>query len=104
MAQLTANKSRIYELIDGECFDDLAVAAAVAIYEGSAVGEVVGTGLARQLVAGDQFLGFADAKVDNLAGAASAKNVHLRTRGRLKVVGMTVAATDLGAKVYMSDG
>lgn len=103
MAQLTASKKRIYELIDGECFNDLDLAA-VKVFDGSAVGVVVGTGLHRQLVAADKFAGFADESIDNSAGAAQAKRVRVRERGRLKVTGVTVALTDIGAKVYMSDG
>jgi hypothetical protein len=100
MATLATNSPRAYEL--GE-FNELPMIAADIIYEGAAVGDN-GSGLARPLVAQDPFMGFAQRKADNSAGAASAVKVQVRTRGliELTVVGAASAA-DVGETVYASD-
>lgn len=106
MAQLTADKSRRYESNLDPLFNDLPVKASTTIYEGSAVGaHNADAKRARQLVANDQFLGFADALANNAAGAADAIKVRLRSRGLIQLVveGVTGNA-DLGATVYASDG
>jgi hypothetical protein len=73
------------------------------IYEGAAVGDNA-SGVARPLVGGDPFLGFADRICDNAAGGAGAKRVRTRTRGRVKlaVTGVTGVA-DIGDAVYAID-
>ena len=100
MTTLAADKSRAYEL---GFIQELPMIAADIIYEGAAVGDNA-SGLARPLVAGDPFLGFAEATADNSAGAASAKNVRVRTEGQvqLTVVGAASAA-DVSEVVYASD-
>lgn len=100
MTTLAADKARAFELGD---IQELPMIAADIIYEGAAVGDN-GSGLARPLVATDPFLGFAERTVDNSAGAASAKNVRVRTRGQvqLSVVGASSAA-DVSETVYASD-
>ncbi|HWH75556.1 MAG TPA: hypothetical protein VNV16_14960 [Methylibium sp.] len=100
MTTLAANKPRGYEL--GE-FNELPMIAADIIYEGAAVGDN-GSGLARPLVALDPFMGFAQRKADNSAGAASALKVQVRTKGliELSVTGAASAA-DVGEAVYASD-
>jgi predicted lipid-binding transport protein (Tim44 family) len=100
MATLAANKPRTAPLAD---LNDLPMIAADIIYEGAAVGDN-GAGLARPLVAQDPFLGFAESKADNSAGAASAINVRVRSRGyvEIPVVG-AASADDQGATVYASD-
>ena len=100
MTTLAADKARAYELGD---LQDLPMIAADIIYEGAAVGDN-GSGLARPLAAADPFLGFAERIADNSAGAASAKNVRVRTRGSV-VVAVTGAASaaDVGEAVYASD-
>jgi hypothetical protein len=100
MATLATNKPRGYEL--GE-FNELPVIAADIIYEGAAVGDN-GSGLARPLVALDPFMGFAQRKADNSAGAASAIRVQLRTRGLIELpVTGAASAADVGEAVYASD-
>ena len=99
MAQLTANKARQYARLG---INEIGVAASAVIYEGSAVSEAA-SGFANQLVATQDFLGFALAKVDNTGGAGGAKTVQLQSEG-LIVANLTVAQADLGAAVYMSDG
>lgn len=103
MATLAADKVRPFELTGTPDLNDLPVIAADIIYEGAAVGDN-GSGLARPLVAQDPFMGFAERQCDNSAGAASAKNVRVRSRGfvSLPVTGAASAA-DQGEAVYASD-
>jgi hypothetical protein len=100
MTTLAADKSRAYELGD---IQELPVVATDIIYEGAAVGDNA-SGYARPLVAADPFLGFAESKVDNSAGAAGDKNVRVRVRGQivLSVTGVT-GVGDVGETVYASD-
>jgi hypothetical protein len=103
MATLAADKVRPFELTGTPDLNDIPVIAADIIYEGAAVGDN-GSGLARPLVAQDPFMGFAERQCDNSAGAASAKNVRVRSRGfvSLPVTGAASAA-DQGEAVYASD-
>jgi hypothetical protein len=100
MTTLAANKPRAYEIGDTQM---LPMIAADIIYEGAAVGDNA-SGLARPLVAGDPFFGFAKRTADNSAGAASAVRVEVRTRGQVEipVVGAASAA-DVSETVYASD-
>lgn len=100
MTTLAANVARPFEL--GE-IQEVPVIASDIIYEGAAVGDNA-SGLARPLVAADPFLGFAESKADNSAGAASAIKVRVRTRGfvQLSVVGATSTA-DVSETVYAAD-
>jgi hypothetical protein len=100
MTTLAADTPRDYQL--GE-LEDYPVIASDIIYEGAAVGEN-GSGYARPLVAADPFLGFATKNVDNSAGAAGAKLVQVRTRGRIKldISGLAITANDRPV-VYASD-
>lgn len=103
MATLAVDKSRTFAVRSYDQTDDLPVIAADIIYEGAAVGDNA-SGLARPLVALDPFLGFAQRQCDNAAGAASAKNVKVRTRGCVVLVVTGVAsAADVGEAVYASD-
>jgi hypothetical protein len=98
MTTLAADKARDFQV--GE-IEEYPVIATDTIYEGAAVGENA-SGYARPLVAGDKFLGFAIEKVEN-TGAAGAKNVRVRTRGRVVVpLTGTIADNDRPA-VYASD-
>lgn len=100
MATLTADTPRAYEIGDR---DEYPVIAADIIYEGAAVGENA-NGYARPLVAGDVFLGFCEKQVDNSTGAAGAKTVRVKTKGKLEAVisALAITANDRPA-VYMSD-
>jgi predicted RecA/RadA family phage recombinase len=103
MAQLTAAKARIYEQGDQA---DYGVRASQAIYEGSVVGLVpssTGAGYARQLEAGDIFVGFAMLDVAAPAADGGAL-VRVRQRGKIVVPLTSVAVTDIGKPVYASDG
>ena len=78
--------------------------AGVKIYEGSAVGIEVATGYARQLEAGDTFLGFAVRTVDNAGGADGALDIKVESEGNVILTVASLAITDVGAEVYASDG
>lgn len=99
MAQLAVNTQRVYEF---GAYTEQPVAAAVVIYEGSAVG--YSAGYARQLVAADVFAGFAMAKVDNTTGVAGAAIVNVHAGGYVILAVTSVAVTDIGSNVYASDG
>lgn len=102
MAQLTDNTNRTFE--EG-IINELPVKAAVVIYRGSAIGVDSGTGTVRQLVAGDEFRGFALAKADNTSGSNGTINCQVQEAGliELSVTGVT-AITDINKPVYASDG
>lgn len=100
MATLAVDSPRIEAL--GE-INDLPIIASDIIYEGAAVGVVVGTGHARPLAAGDLFVGFALAKADNSAGAAAAKNVRVVRRGAVQLAVSGAVITDIGQPVYATD-
>ena len=97
---LAADKPRSYEL---GAHNDLPVIASDIIFEGAAVGAVVGTGHTRPLVAGDLFVGFAQHKADNAAGAAAAINVRLIKAGEIELSVTGAVITDVNQPVYASD-
>lgn len=99
MTTLAADKPRAFVLGD---LNDMPVIAADIIYEGAAVGDNA-SGYARPLVAGDAFRGFALERCDNAAGAAGAKNVTVRVRGRIVLPVSAAAITDVDKPVYASD-
>lgn len=99
MTTLARDAQRDFELGD---HNDLPVVAADIIYEGAAVGDN-GSGIARPLVAADPFRGFALFQADNSLGAASAINVRVRNRGKVKLAVGSAAITDVGKPVYASD-
>ena len=102
MATRASDIARPFEA-NSDSINDLPVVASDIIYEGSAVGDNA-SGLARPLVSADPFLGFAMTQCDNSAGAASAKNVRVRTRGYVQVAVTGVSsAADVGEAVYASD-
>jgi hypothetical protein len=96
---LSADTPRTYEQ---GAINSVPVKASVKIYEGSAVGMT--SGYARALVAGDDFAGFAERQADN---SATATDGYIRcrviTRGLIRVTLASVAVTDIGKPVYMSD-
>ena len=100
MTTLAANKPRAFEL--GER-NELPVIAADIVYEGAAVGMVVATGNCRPLAAGDRFVGFAEATVDNSLGAAAAKNVRLIEEGETQLSVTGAVVTDVNQPVYATD-
>ncbi len=100
MTTLAANKPRAYELGNR---NHLPVIGADIIYEGAAVGVVVGTGHARPLAAGDVFGGFAEATADNATGAAAAINVQVVKSGEIQLAVTGAVITDVGQPVYATD-
>jgi hypothetical protein len=103
MTQLSAALARTYEVGDHA---DYGVRDSVAIYQGSAVGLVpssTGAGYARQLVAGDIFVGFAENNVAATSGDGGAA-VRVRQRGKVVLTISSIAVTDIGKPVYASDG
>lgn len=75
-------------------------------YVGSAMGWDRTNSIARQLTAGDAFLGFLRKYVDNSAGSAGDKKIELVSVGIVRGLAVTgaTATTEPGAKVYASDG
>lgn len=100
MTTLAADANRVYSLGD---IEEYPVIASDIIYEGAAVGENA-SGYARPLAAGDPFLGFAEKQVDNASGAAGAKTVRVKARGRIKlaITSLAITANDRPI-VYASD-
>ena len=81
--------------------------AAVKIYQGGAVGVIIGTGYATPLLvatAGMKFCGVAEETVDNSAGNAGDLWIRVRVRGlaAFTLSGLTVA--NIGANVYFVSG
>jgi hypothetical protein len=97
---LNNNLPRIYEIGERNSFP---MAAGAILYEGSAVGINPATGYARQLVAGDIFVGFSEAKFDNSLGNAGDQSVRPYQEGRIQLPVAGAAITNLGAPVYASD-
>ncbi len=97
---LAANKVRSYETGSR---NEYSVIAADIIYEGAAVGIVPASGHARPLAAGDRFGGFAEATVDNSAGAAAATRVRVIESGKMQLAVAGAVITDVGQPVYATD-
>lgn len=103
MTTLAANVKRSYEVNEDPLYNDVPCVASDIVYEGAAVGDNA-SGYGRPLVAGDPFMGFAAAKVDNSTGAAGDKNIRVRQRGTAKLSVVGVAGVgDHGETVYASD-
>lgn len=100
MTTLAADKARIKVLGDLSAYP---IVATDIIYEGAAVGLVLGTGLARPLTSVDKFAGFAQTKCDNAAGVASALNVSTITKGTAVLSVSGAVITDVGQPVYATD-
>lgn len=100
MVASTADNNYKFEFDDA---NTLPIAANAKIFKHAAVGNN-GSGYARPLVAGDPFLGFAEAVADNTGGSAGAKDVQLKPSGRvpLNITGVT-GVGNLGASVYAAD-
>lgn len=98
----STNTPRIYEM--GER-NELPLTSGNAIYEGSALGMIDGTGLMRPLVAGDKFCGFTESSVNVLTGIgfATYATVRLYDRGKVQLAVAGCVVTDVGLPVYASD-
>ena len=97
---LAVNTPRAYE---GGNRNAYPVIASDIIYEGAAVGAVDATGHARPLTSVDRFVGFAEAKADNSAGAAAALNVRVVESGKIELSVTGAVITDIGQPVYATD-
>lgn len=108
MANLTHTQPRTYQVLP-VAYLDYPVAAA-KVYEGSALSDtsstapgVAGTNVAETLVATENFIGFANATVDNSAGVSGA-TINVVAAGVIQLVVTGVTAASVGATVYASDG
>lgn len=99
MTTLAANSPRAFEIGDRNEFP---VVASDILYEGSAIG-LTTAGHARPLVAGDRFVGFAEAKADNSAGSAAAINVRVIESGKVTLAISGAVISDVSLPVYASD-
>lgn len=99
MTTLAANTPRAYELGERNEFPVMVD----IIYEGAAVGVVIGTGHARPLTSVDVFGGFALQKADNSAGAAADINVRVVRSGEVQLSVSGAVITDSGQPVYATD-
>lgn len=102
MADLTADKVRTYQPTPDPDFIEVSVKASTTLYKGQALEDDSGNGVADALTGGGTFIGFAEAKCDNSAGAAGDKRVRVRTRGIVRDLAVTgiSAVTDFGITVY----
>jgi hypothetical protein len=102
MTTLAADAARVTEIGD---IQEYPVIAADIIYRHAAVGLVDATGNARPLTSVDRFVGFAEMRCDNAAGAAAAKNVRVVARGKVQLAIPGVEKQDVAAQspVYASD-
>jgi predicted RecA/RadA family phage recombinase len=104
MANLTHTQPRNYQVLP-TAYLDYPMAASTTIYEGSALSDTgsatTATGVAETLVAGENFLGFANGTVTT---GSSVGTINVIAEGviQLAVTGVTAAST--GAEVYASDG
>jgi len=102
MATLAANVKRKFEFNQDPMLNDYPMKAAEIVFEGAAVG--LTSGIAEPIADGTVFAGFATAKADNSAGAASAITVRVIQRGTVKLtLGGTVTAAKVDDVVYASD-
>jgi hypothetical protein len=100
MTTLAANTPRDFEMGD---VNEFPVIASDIVYEGAAVGIVNASGHARPLTSADLFVGIAEEKADNSAGAAAAINVRVKKKGSVKLAVTGAVITDAGKPVYATD-
>ena len=100
---LTANRE--LEFYTSRELIDLPVADNVRIWKGALVGREPVTGLARPLVAGDEFLGVAYRAADNTIDGHAAGGIAVRLHQAIDVVHALagVVESDVGREVFASD-
>jgi len=105
MGQLTVPQPRAYNLTADSNRIDLPQAAEKT-FEGSALGDKSSLGNARQLVAGDNFLGFCDIAgvQDNSGGTDGSQTIPVIDKGAVWLTVASASTMALGAKVFASDG
>lgn len=100
MTTLAADALRPMEIGNIEQYP---VIASDIVYAMAAVGLVDASGHTRPLAGGDRFVGFAEQRVDNSAGAAAAKDVRVISAGKVQLSVSGAVITDVGSPVYASD-
>lgn len=100
MTTLAVDANRVFEIGNVQ---EYAVVASDIIYSHAAVGLVAASGHARPLTSADHFVGFAEKRVDNSAGAAAAKTVRVVKQGKVVLSVSGAVITDVGQPVYASD-
>jgi hypothetical protein len=100
MTTLALNTIREFAMGDRIAFD---LSTAAKIFQGAAVGLNLATGYVRPLVAGDLFVGFAEARMDNTLGQAGDARVIVVAEGRVQLAINGLAITDVGKAVYAAD-
>lgn len=101
MAALTQDRDTQFR--EGVDFE-YPVAANAKIYAGSMVNlNTSGYAKPGADVASEKFVGIAQEQVDNTGGANGAKTVVVRRKGVFELSGSSLAITDVGAAVYVSD-
>lgn len=100
MTTLAADAVRKFEIGSIEQYP---VIAADIIYQHAAVGLVDASGHAQPLAYPNRFVGFAEKRVDNAAGAAAAKDVRVISAGKIVLSVSGAVITDVGQPVYATD-
>jgi hypothetical protein len=103
MADTTKDISRIYEAGVEPVYNDHALEATSTVYEGAVVTADPTANTVGAYADADVFVGFADTKCDNSAGAAGDRNVHVRSRGIVKLTVTDSAGTPLGTNIDLGD-
>ena len=100
---LSKDTPRKYDPAYEPGFIDIEIASATTIYEGGALSDASGNGVANPLAASEAFLGFAERGVVN--PASGTYKVRVRTKGVIKSLAVTGldANTDFGVAVYAVD-
>lgn len=101
MAALSADKVRQYAADIDPLFLDIPIKAATTLYEGEALSDDGGNGVADSLAVNETFLGFCE-KGGTASSTANEIKCKVRRRGVVKglpVTGVT-GVTDLGVTVY----
>lgn len=104
MANLATTTPRTYQALP-TAYVDYAMAASTTIYEGSALSDTgsatTATNVAETLVAGENFMGFANTTVTT---GSAVGTVNAVAEGVIQLVVSGVTAASLGVTVYASDG
>ncbi len=100
MTTLAADVARDWEIGN---INEFPVIAAEIIYEGAAVGLVVGSGHAQPLTSSDKFVGFAEKQADNSTGAAADIKIRVKRKGAVKLAVSGAVITDINLPVYAQD-
>jgi len=107
MANLAAPTPRTYEIrADSDELDY--PQGAEQTWEGSALTDAgspgAGTNVIHTLVAGENFVGFANTSQNNASGSAGGITINVKGKGCVKLSVTGVTAASVGKKVYASDG